>query len=162
MDGRVTNRISFQGNTLLCHIANYLGTRGRVGQVLPFTPASAASIAYQILGSGRRLHMLFSSAVLEVVLCYRRRVSDTRHHATARALPHRIMDVTGRRPAETGWQLALLLLLLLAAELDGSCARDRGQRTTAVPPACAAHTLPYIHSTYASRTPSRLTIHAGP
>jgi hypothetical protein len=33
--------------------------------MLPFTPAPAASIAYQILGSGRRLHMLFCA-----VLCY--------------------------------------------------------------------------------------------
>ena len=57
--------------------------------MLPFTPAPAASIAYQILGSGRRLHMLFC-AVVVVILCYRRRVSDTRHHATARGLPHRM------------------------------------------------------------------------
>ena len=80
------NGISFQGNTLLCHIANYLGTRGRVGQVLPFTPAPAASIAYQILGSGRRLHMLFCVLLLGAIVV--ENVSDTRHHATARADCH--------------------------------------------------------------------------
>lgn len=52
------------GCSLLHHVANYLGTRGRLGQVLPFTPAPAASIAYQILGSGRRLHMLFCAVLL--------------------------------------------------------------------------------------------------
>lgn len=36
--------------------------------MLPFTPAPAAEIAYQILGIGRRLHMGFDVAVVWCVL----------------------------------------------------------------------------------------------
>ena len=66
-------------------------------------------------------------------------IPDTPCHRTRIAA----RNVTGRRPAETGWCRLTLALAAPPAELHGSCARERGRRTTGVPP---AHVLLLLHT----------------